>query len=294
MKSFFTFILVLIALSVSAQEGVIVKYFDSLWHPTIKKYASFYTEFKKKDTVYMCTSRYLSSNKLYCVSTYSDTNFTRGYGTIVTRFENGLAKDSTFITNNGIILFDYYYYNSGSLLKHSYPDTLNKSFTSLYYYKSGKVEDSINIKNDSNNVAYSFYENGLLKARTQWDKDLNEYIGDGFDESGKLIPNYIFIKSASFKGGINEWKKYLGKHIKSSVPAKKGAPVGRYSVYVYFTVNEKGEITNIDASNDPGYGTKEEAIRVIKNSPNWLPSIKYNIPDSEREFQTITFQVANE
>ncbi len=292
MKSLFTFFMIVTVLSVSAQEGVIVKYYDTLWHPTIKQFARFYTEFKKVDTLYLCTSRYLPSNKLFCVSTFSDTNFTRGYGLFVRRFENGLKLDSSYIDSKGITLFDYDYDSLGNILKHNYFDTLAKSNTTLYYYKTGQVKDSISIRNDTNNVAYSFYENKKLKARTKWDSNLLAYVGDGFDESGKLIPNYTFIKSAAFKGGHKGWKTYLETHLKGDLPGKKGAPVGRYTVYVYFTVNEKGELSNFYTSNDPGYGTKEEAIRVLKKSPNWSPAIKYNVPNTERECQQVTFVVS--
>jgi len=293
MKSLFTFLLIITVFGVSAQEGVIVKYFDSLWHPSTKENGYFYTEFKKEDTLYRCTSRYLSSNKLFCVSTFADTNFKRGYGTIVRRFENGQAIDSGFKDNKGRTLFNYHYNDNGNLMTYYSYDTSGKALLILNFYKGGRLQDSITLENDSNYIAYSFYENKKLRARTKWDKDLMGYIGDGFDEFGKLIPNYIFTKSATFEGGPAKWKKFLERNLKSNLPSKNGAPQGKYTVYTYFSVNEKGELSNIVATNNPGYGTKEEAIRVLYKSPNWSPAIKYNIPTVYRAGQAITFVVTD-
>lgn len=78
MKALFTFFLIITVFSVSAQDGVIVKYFDSSWKPTTKENASFYTHFVKEDTLYKCTSYYAQSNTLYGKSIYADTLLLRG------------------------------------------------------------------------------------------------------------------------------------------------------------------------------------------------------------------------
>ena len=77
------------------------------------------------------------------------------------------------------------------------------------------------------------------------------------------------------------------------MPSRNGAPKGLYTVNTFFTVDENGILSNIAASNDPGYGTKQEAIRVLKKSPMWSPAIKYNVPTTYRAFQAITFQVSD-
>jgi protein TonB len=48
------------------------------------------------------------------------------------------------------------------------------------------------------------------------------------------------------------------------VPVDNGAPAGRYTVVLSFIVDKSGNISEINAENDPGYGTKEEAMRVLK------------------------------
>lgn len=49
-------------------------------------------------------------------------------------------------------------------------------------------------------------------------------------------------------------------------------------VYVTFTVEKNGTLSNIKVLRDIGYGTGEEAIRVLKLSPKWIPAKKNGKP----------------
>ncbi len=96
---------------------------------------------------------------------------------------------------------------------------------------------------------------------------------------------------ASFPGGDAAWHKYLTKYLNGNVPGEHNAPVGRYTVTLNFVVDKDGSISNITA-NDPGYGTKQEAIRVLKNSPKWKPGIQNGRNVKSWRRQSITFDVA--
>ena len=82
-----------------------------------------------------------------------------------------------------------------------------------------------------------------------------------------------------FPGGISGWIKYLERNINRDLPYKNGAPPGRYTVSLSFIVAKDGTISDIKAESDPGYGSKEEAIRLLQmlglaermdNKPNQL------------------------
>jgi protein TonB len=57
-------------------------------------------------------------------------------------------------------------------------------------------------------------------------------------------------------------------------------------VFISFTVEKDGSITDVKVDRKLGYGTDEEAVRVIKASKRWNPGmqngkpvrVKYNIP----------------
>ena len=96
---------------------------------------------------------------------------------------------------------------------------------------------------------------------------------------------------AKFPGGAEGWNKYLQKQLKSDIPAKKGAPPGSYTVVVSFVVDKEGNLSDIKAENDPGYGTGEEAVRVIQRGPKWIPAVQNGHNVAFRQKQSIAFVV---
>ena len=59
-----------------------------------------------------------------------------------------------------------------------------------------------------------------------------------------------------------------------------------------FVVDKEGNITNVKAENNPGYGTMEEAIRVLKNGPKWVPASQNGENVIYRQRQAIVFGVS--
>ncbi len=97
--------------------------------------------------------------------------------------------------------------------------------------------------------------------------------------------------AASFKGGEEAWHRYLQRALNSDIPGSNGAPAGPYKVLVSFIVDKDGHISDVKAENDPGYGTKEEAIRVIRKGPDWVPAQQNGRNVIYRHRQAITFLV---
>lgn len=99
---------------------------------------------------------------------------------------------------------------------------------------------------------------------------------------------------AEYPGGIEAWNKYLTRNLNSSVPVDNGAPSGKYTVILSFIVDKNGNISDINAENDPGYGTKEEATRVLKKGGGWKPAVQNGRNVIYRHRQSISFQVSDE
>ena len=99
---------------------------------------------------------------------------------------------------------------------------------------------------------------------------------------------------AEFPGGLPAWTKYLERNLNRDLPVNNGAPPGKYTVVVSFIVDKNGGISEVQAENDPGYGTKEEAVRVIKKGPSWKPAVQNGRNVIYRHKQSITFQVSEE
>ncbi len=126
-----------------------------------------------------------------------------------------------------------------------------------------------------------------------------ESAGTGKVEAPKVEEDYdkVFTSvqiEAEFPGGKAGWAKYLEKNLNSQLPSENGAPEGRYTVVVSFLVDKNGNISDVTAENDPKYGTKEEAIKVIKKGPPWKPAQQNGRFVAYRARQAITFVVSPE
>jgi periplasmic protein TonB len=99
---------------------------------------------------------------------------------------------------------------------------------------------------------------------------------------------------ASFPGGVAAWKRFLERNLNQNVLEENGAPPGRYTVVVSFRVDKDGSITEVKAENNPGYGTADEAVRVIKKGPKWKPAEQNGRQVIYRQRQSITFVLEGE
>ena len=106
--------------------------------------------------------------------------------------------------------------------------------------------------------------------------DPPKIVPDGQQQS-KIEDEQIFQKvetEASFPGGHEEWKRYLEKNLDVNVPFHNGAPNATYTVMIQFIVDTEGNISDVKPVSSIGYGMEEEAIRVIKKGPKWVPAIQ--------------------
>jgi hypothetical protein len=92
----------------------------------------------------------------------------------------------------------------------------------------------------------------------------------------------------TFPGGIEQFYKFVGVTFNApSQPNLKG------KVYVTFVIEKDGSLSNLKNIRDIGFGTGDEAIRVLKLCPKWIPAkidgnpvrVLYSLP--------ITIQSAN-
>jgi hypothetical protein len=87
----------------------------------------------------------------------------------------------------------------------------------------------------------------------------------------------------TFPGGIQDFYDFVAKNYKMpEVKDLKG------KVFIKFIVEADGSLSEIESVRDIGHGTGEEAVRVLKLSPNWIPGeengkpvrVQYSLPIS--------------
>jgi protein TonB len=94
---------------------------------------------------------------------------------------------------------------------------------------------------------------------------------------------------AEFPGGQSEWTRYLQKNLRYPDDAIDNGTQG--VVRVQFIVDKEGNISEVQALNDPGDGLAEEAVRIIKKGPKWRPAEQNGRKVIYRHIQAITFKL---
>lgn len=167
------------------------------------------------------------------------------------------------------------------------------------------VEDEL-VKEDEVMLAVEDYESvkiGLQKIEGAEDIGIvappveksTEVVKIGQSNEDEFTDRFVSVQiPAEFPGGIQGWTRYLERNLNSDIPVENGAPANVYTVIVTFIVDKEGKVSDVKAENDPGYGTKEEAIRVIKKGPNWIPANQNGKTVVYRHKQAITFKVTEQ
>lgn len=94
----------------------------------------------------------------------------------------------------------------------------------------------------------------------------------------------VVEQQPEFTGGMAALGQYLQKNLRYPAAAQRANVSGR--VFVSFVVNTDGSIQDVQVLKGLGFGTDEEAIRVVKSMPKWRPGkqsgrpvrVKYNLP----------------
>lgn len=173
-------------------------------------------------------------------------------------------------------------------LKQKFPDkefavvetTLDNesSIEKLNAYDPGQIAKIfVNKEGDNKNVIMIVSEDSDLFTRTV---EVQKASGDVFT---------IVEETASFPGGTDEFYKYMGENLRYPKEAQENKKEGR--VFVQFVVEKDGSITNLKVVKGIGGACDKEALRVLKNSPKWIPAMVNGEPVRQKLIQNIMFKL---
>ncbi len=77
-----------------------------------------------------------------------------------------------------------------------------------------------------------------------------------------------------YPGGVNAFTSFIGKNFKA--PTHKNFKGGR--VIASFVIEKDGSLTEIKILKDAGYGSGEEATRVLQLAEKWTPAKQSGVP----------------
>lgn len=96
-------------------------------------------------------------------------------------------------------------------------------------------------------------------------------------------------QQAEFKGGFAGLANYLQKNL-NYPPRAQNARV-EAKVFASFVVLKNGEIRDIKILKGAGFGLDEEAIRVIKAMPKWIPAMQSGLAVNSQFNLPISFNL---
>lgn len=89
----------------------------------------------------------------------------------------------------------------------------------------------------------------------------------------RILNTTQVTEKPNFPGGMKKFYQFVGQNYNLPDGFK-----GSGKIYTTFIVEKDGTITNVNIVRDIGFGTGEEAARVIKLSPKWIPAKKAGVP----------------
>jgi TonB family protein len=193
------------------------------------------------------------------------------------------------------------YHMYGPLIRVEYfknHDTTILHGTCRYFSGTGKIDSTINFKNaQRNGYAYYFNESGkpimekkfshneLVATTAFTSSEQIEKLGAGTGQENTFV---VAEEESKFGGAGMTWKQYLAKNIRYpsiGIIKKLG---GR--VVVQFVVDKDGKIGFAEVIQSVEYFIDQEALRLLADSPPWLPARQNGVKVKSYKQQGITFQ----
>lgn len=124
--------------------------------------------------------------------------------------------------------------------------------------------------------------------------------GNGVVEGPKLSGDNdydrVFTKvevESQYPGGAPAWLRFLNRNFRYPEDALNNQVQG--TIIVQFIVDQTGNVSDVAAISGPeAGGLREEAVRVIRNSGQWLPAIQNGRKVKSYKRQPVVFMMATE
>ncbi|EOR96146.1 TonB [Arcticibacter svalbardensis MN12-7] len=224
-------------------------------------------------------------------------------GELVSYYKNGKTNEIFNYVNGKLKGNSFEYYENGQLKQSgTYDEGANSkvpgSLTQVSFFKLIDYFDSTGVQMIKSGDGYlkqynaknfgdeGYYKNGLKNA--EW---------KGRCSSGSYTENYaqgVFTEGVAlwadgsehkydkveampeYRGGMRSFYAYVGKNYVYPPLARKAGVQGR--LLLSFVVQKDGSLTDIVLLKDIGLGTGEEALRLLRESPDWQPGLQHGMP----------------
>ncbi len=201
-------------------------------------------EYNSSDSNMVCILKYYPSGQInykWTYTSFSDTLINK----FETWYENGNLK-RIFVLNPDI--------DQKKLNKF-----LSKRENSYWFYHVNRYY---------NGDLKTYRENGQIKRHDDFSDGVMN-LGSTWNRDGEIAQYYAYDIKPEFPGGEAAFARFIINRIKYPVMAQEYGIQGK--VYITFVVEADGTITNISVAESVAQILDDEAVRVIKSMPAWIP-----------------------
>ncbi|MGY6523339.1 MAG: TonB family protein [Mongoliitalea sp.] len=144
-------------------------------------------------------------------------------------------------------------------------------------------------------VSFNFHSEIPAETRASLNFFNPSVANRGVTEYGPLDlsdPNAVFDvveNPPSFEGGMEAWQAYVKENLRYSEAAQRMGIEG--NVYVVFVIDSEGKVRNPELLRGVMSELDNEALRLVENSPNWIPGTQKNQPVNVRMRLPIRFKL---
>lgn len=231
-------------------QDTIVIYFNIDWQQCNKENATYYREYFKNESKKYEVKDFFMSGQIQMKGTFKKRNWKEKDGHFIYYHENGQKEsEGNYINDEKNGIWTYWYENGsldskGEFINGKYKDTWN------WYFKNGQVS------------AKEKYNDG---ERIEW---------EFWDETGKSVDLAYAEYMPQFEGGQDSLQAFILNNTKYPEFASKQGIKGR--VIVGFTVDSDGNIVDIKIRNEVHSSLANEALRVVRQLPKFIPGKQHN------------------
>lgn len=287
------------------------QFYDYNWKPCNAAQARFVSYVEKTDSGWIRRDYFLATNALQMEMLYADSvcKIQNGYGHWF--HSNGRLSAAGRYKNNKREGLCVSYHANGMLSDSAWYENGKIKGIGMSWYADGSASDSLTSINDSTTVAVSwhikgapsaagylrhnkpqgkwryFHEDGSLSAEVQYEK--GRIISKAyFNPDGSVQPDTADTDAVFKNGGPAGWRKYLEKSMYWPTNVKL-VNTDMVTVVVQFEVNTEGktELVELYTPFEPRFDAI--ALKVIKNSPAWIPARQFNRPVRVKRRQPLSF-----
>jgi TonB family protein len=127
------------------------------------------------------------------------------------------------------------------------------------------------------------------------DQSRSDELESKSERANRLRTEPIFVSVENeprFSGGMMRFYQFLAANLQYPPEMIRYNIQGK--VIIALTIEKDGSVSDVKSVRDVGYGSAEEAIRVLKKSPKWQPGTQNGVPVRVRYTLPISFDLVKE